>query len=262
MYPVLIQFKYFGETRVVTSYGIFAILAILVGSAVIVYLARQRGIAAFDTFNILALLVAGGVLVSLISHFLIFMPERLAGRSFFAFPVGLISWGGVLGGFFAALYISRYWDIQLFKLGDFVMPGVAFGFAVGRVGCHFAGCCFGMHYEGPLALHFTHPFAPAASVSQPLFPIQLLSAALLFLLGLVLLRLLVKKLRPGLVLAAYALLYGAGRFVVEYFRADARRVWLGLSDAQWYSLALATTGVVLLFYLLKRRAAPEEIHGH
>jgi phosphatidylglycerol:prolipoprotein diacylglycerol transferase len=259
MYPVLLQFEYFDEARVVTSYGIFAIAAILCASLLIIYLARRRGIAGFDTVNMLALLVAGGILFSLISHFLIFLPERLAQKSFFAFPAGLISWGGVLGGFFAALYVSHFWKIPLLKLGDIFIPGVAFGFAIGRVGCHFAGCCFGVHYEGPLALHFSHPFAPAAAALQPLFPIQLLSALLLFLLSGILLLLLRRNLRVGTVLAAYSLLYGIGRFIIENFRADARRVWVGLSDAQWYSLFLVAAGVAL-FYFLKRKT--KESHGY
>ncbi len=258
MHPVLFQFNYFGETRTFTSYGVAAVIGIFTASVLIVYLARTRGLEVFDTVNILALLVAGGILFSLFTHFLIFLPERMALKKFWDLPLGVISWGGVLGGFFAALFVSRFWKIPLLKLGDIFIPGVALGFAFGRVGCHLAGCCYGLHYEGPLALHFTHPMAPAAAVSQPLFPIQLTSAALLLALTLILLGVLKMNRRPGSVVAVYALLYGAGRFSVEFFRSDARGVWLSFSDAQWYSFFLFATGVALIFYLRRSK----EAYGH
>lgn len=264
MHPILWQFTYWGETKFITSYGVFAIVGIFAASLLIMRLGRRHGIDAFDSINILALLVAGGILFSLFINFLIFLPERLAHSAFFSYPLGVVSWGGVMGGFFAALWVSRAWKIPLLKLADFTLPGVALGFAFGRIGCHFAGCCFGLHYDGPLNLHFTHPLAPASAVTQPLFPIQLLSALLLLVLCLVLLRILHLNLRHGYVLLAYLLLYGIGRFTIELFRNDARGVFLKLSDAQWYSLLLLA-GAVFLFRHLRReqsRSKQESKNAH
>lgn len=258
MYPVLIQFNYFGEPRTITSYGVLAVVGIFTASWLIIRLARARGFEAFDTVNIIALLVVGGILVSLVTHFLIFLPERMAQKSFGALPLGVISWGGVLGGFVAAVFASKLWKIELLRLGDIVIPGVALGFAFGRVGCHLAGCCFGLHYDGPLAMKFTHPLAPAVAAHQPLFPIQLVSAALLLVLSLLLWQIARRNLRPGFAVSAYALLYGAGRFTIEFFRNDARGIFLRLSDAQWYSLVLFLTGAALLFYLRRSK----EAYGH
>lgn len=258
MYPILYQFSYFGELRSITTYSLFALLGIFVGALLILRLGHRRGIQSFDMVNIIAILVAMGFLISFLVHFLLFLPERLAMRSFFDLPIGIVSWGGVLGGFFAALCLARLWHISILSLGDIAMPGVALGFAIGRIGCHFAGCCFGLHYEGPLHLNFTHLSAPAATVPQPLFPIQLLSALLLFILCLILLRIFLLSVRPGYVIASYALLYSVGRFVIEFFRNDSRRLFAGLSDAQWYSLVLFITGAVLFFYLRRSK----EAYGH
>lgn len=258
MHPVLFEFQYWGETKMVTSYGVFAVVGIFAAAWLIITLGRKRGVEPFDAINIIALLVAGGILFSLFIHFIIFLPERLAYPSFFRYPLGVVSWGGVAGGFIAALWVSRAWRIPLLSLVDFSLPGVALGFAFGRVGCHFAGCCFGLHYNGPLSLHFTHPLAPASGVVQPLFPIQLLSALLLLLLSLVLLRLLYLRLRPGYVLLAYLVLYGAGRFTVEIFRNDPRGVFLKLSDAQWYSLLLLAAAVLLWRHLKRANSLSAE----
>lgn len=257
MYPILFRLNVQGETKAVTAYGVFAVVGILLAALFIIRLARERGVDSFDMVNIIALLVAGGILFSLLTHFLIFLPDRLRSKSFFDIPAGVVSWGGVVGGFLSALYASRVWKIPLLRLADMTVPGVALGFAFGRVGCHFAGCCFGLHYDGPLALHFTHPLAPAAEQAQPLFPIQLLSALLLLLLALLLWRLLTKNLKPGWVFLAYLLLYGSGRFVAEFYRADARGILFSLSDAQWYSLVLLSA----TFFLYRHLNAKETTHA-
>ena len=258
MHPILFEFQYWGETKMVTSYGVLAVVGIFAAAWLIIALGKKRGVEPFDAVNIIALLVAGGILFSLFIHFIIFLPDRLAYPSFFKYPLGVVSWGGVAGGFIAAMWVSRAWKIPLLSLADFTLPGVALGFAFGRIGCHLAGCCFGLHYDGPLSLHFTHPLAPASGVEQPLFPIQLLSALLLLILCLVLLRILYLNLRPGYVLLTYLVLYGCGRFTVEIFRNDPRGVFLKLSDAQWYSLLLLAGAVFLFRHLRSEQSRFEQ----
>ncbi|HRP69119.1 MAG TPA: prolipoprotein diacylglyceryl transferase [Turneriella sp.] len=265
MHPILFQIEAAGITRTFTTYGVMAVIGIFTGALLSIRIAKKRGYNAFDFTNIIALLVAGGIVVSLFTHFLIFLPERLAAPSFWEMQWGVVSWGGVVGGFLAALYASRAWKIPLLRLGDIVIPGVALGFAFGRLGCFFAGCCYGLHYDGLLHLTFTHPLAPAAMEMQPLFPIQPLSAALLFALCLILLWVVKKQFVEGMAVVVYAILYSIGRFTIEFFRNDPRGIYLHLSDAQWYSLFLFTVGVLLWFYLSRRgkKSAPhEENYGH
>lgn len=252
MHPVLIEFTLSGQTKTITAYGVFAVLGIFLGAFLITYLARKKGIDSFTSVNAIALLVSAGIAMSVIVNLVIFLPIRLSTPNFFDYPVGVVSWGGVLGGALAALYIARSWKIPLLKLADYTVPGVALGFAFGRVGCHFAGCCFGLHYEGPLALHFSHPIAPASTMTQPLFPIQLLSALLLFLLAGLLTAIALKRVREGFGLFTYIVLYALGRFTVEFFRADPRGMYFGFSDAQWYS-AFLFTGAILLYFRLKHK---------
>jgi len=258
VYPTIFELTVSGQSKPITSYGVFALLGIFAGAFVIIYLARQRGIDTFTATNIVVLLVASGILVSLLVNIIIFLPERLSLPHFFDYPIGVVSWGGVLGGFFAGLYISRNWKIPLLELADFSVPGVALGFAFGRVGCHFAGCCFGLHYEGPFALHFTHPIAAASAAAQPLFPIQLLSALLLLYLAILLFVIALRRVQPGWAFFTYMLLYGTGRFVIEFFRADARGIYFGFSDAQWYSLALLVGAFVLYLHLRQTKQSLEQ----
>lgn len=133
---------------------------------------------------------------------------------------GLIWYGGFAGGLAAfTWYLGRH-GIPWMRAMDQIIPSVALGHAIGRIGCFLNGCCYGR----PSRLFGTHPT-------------QLYESAGLFLLfvGLV-----VADRRPlksgrlfSLTLGGYALL----RFVVEFFRGDQIPMSLNLTLVQWMSLA-------------------------
>ena len=56
---------------------------------------------------------------------------------------GLSSMGGVAGGLVAVVVVARPLGLTRRALLDAVAPGALTGFAIGRVGCFLAGCCYG-----------------------------------------------------------------------------------------------------------------------
>ena len=87
----------------------------------------------------------------------------------------------------------------------------------------------------------------------PLLPTQLISSAGDFAIFLFLLILFLKnKTRyPYFYFFAHALLYGVGRFTIEFYRIDPREFWGPLSMSQWMSLVLIIAG--LLFFIKNRK---------
>lgn len=137
---------------------------------------------------------------------------------------------------------------------DLIALSVATALAVGRLGCHSAGCCHGRPADWGVRYGAEHQglgFTPHF-VGVRLFPIQLAEAlGLTFIVasgsGLVL-----AAAPVGSALAWYVLAYGALRFFVEGARGDtARPQWRDFSAAQWTSLlnttivGLAAAGGVL-----------------
>jgi len=53
-------------------------------------------------------------------------------------------------------------------------------------------------------------------------------------------------------------LYGIARFVIEFWRDDARGEWLGLSTSQWLGLPLIAACVVFYIVLSRRRRRIQE----
>ncbi|MGH9804303.1 MAG: prolipoprotein diacylglyceryl transferase, partial [Candidatus Acidiferrales bacterium] len=162
--------------------------------------------------------------------------------------------------------VYAWWNGTNFAaLGDVYSPGVAAGYALGRLGCFAAGCCWGKPLEAAWAVTFTDPYS-ARVVGVPLgvalHPTQIYSSiasALIFLLLVLLWR---RRAFAGQIFAAYMMLYAVARFVIEFYRGDPRGDYFfngALSQAQTICIALFV--VALLFGLYQRRRGAVPAHA-
>lgn len=134
---------------------------------------------------------------------------------------------------------------------DLAAPSIALAQGFGRIGCFLAGCCYGRETELWFGVVFPpNPFAPAG---VKLLPTQLFSSAGDFVLASVLLWFAKRARHRGDVGALYMLLYGVGRFVLEFFRWDERGSVGALSTSQAISLVIVA-GAFLLFWRNRTRA--------
>jgi phosphatidylglycerol:prolipoprotein diacylglycerol transferase len=178
--------------------------------------------------------------------------------------------GLLLGGLAAGLYF-HYRKLPLLPYADAAMPALALGYAIGRIGCFLNGDDYGTlsharwavvyppgteAYQAHLARGWISPSDPW---SLPIHPVQLYAS----LLGLALFVVLVTW-RPqweGGRLCAYLVIYGVGRFLLEYLRGDFRRVLGPFSLPQLFSLGFIFLGLGIWLYREKAQpaaAAPDE----
>lgn len=168
------------------------------------------------------------------------------------FKGGFVFYGGLIGGVIGLWIYCKQFKIHFTTFADFYAVVLPFGHAFGRIGCLISGCCCGLPYDGPLSIEYTH--YGAVVLNTPLFPIQLVEAALLVMIFIVLLILYFKKVRCGIVTALYMILYSIMRFILEFFRGDVGRGHLlDISTSQWISLALFIIGIVTLVKSLKTK---------
>lgn len=132
---------------------------------------------------------------------------------------------------------------------DLVMPAVSMAQGFGRIGCFCAGCCYGRETHAWYGITFTHSdFAPNG---VSLIPTQLISSAGDFLICGVLLWYASKKPEPGRVAAGYLVLYGVGRFLIEFLRNDYRGSLGIFSTSQIISFGIVALGIALYFVIPK-----------
>jgi len=259
VYPRLLELGPF----TVYSYGVLLAAAYLLGLKLAMSRAKARGL---DSARVLDLGIY--IIVSaLIGAKLLLLLTDL--RTYLSDPrelMTLVRAGGVFyGGLIAAVSVALWYigkiGLPLWTTCDVFAPGIALGHVVGRVGCFFAGCCFGTPTDVPWGVTFTDPFA-AANVGTPLHqalhPTQLYEAgAEALILGLLLAT--EHKGRPfaGRTFWLYMLLYAVSRFTIEFFRGDNRGMVLMFSTSQFISLILAPLAVGMLFYLSRQMPVGE-----
>src|ERR671938_266588 len=56
---------------------------------------------------------------------------------------GLVFYGGFIGAVFVSIWYMRKHRMSFFPYADAIIPSVAIGHAIGRLGCFAAGCCWG-----------------------------------------------------------------------------------------------------------------------
>jgi phosphatidylglycerol:prolipoprotein diacylglycerol transferase len=187
---------------------------------------------------------------------------------------GLVFYGGFIGAVGAAWIYMRSARMPFLAVGDTMIPQVALGHFLGRLGCFAAGCCWGHVMETPRAWSASFPpeslayqtFAARADAAKylaadrlhtlPLHPTQLYEAfgeLAIFLVLLLVVR--PRKRFHGQVLAFYLLLYSVLRATLELFRGDFDRGYLGMfNSAQLTSVGILVAGVLVWVMGRRKRA--------
>jgi phosphatidylglycerol:prolipoprotein diacylglycerol transferase len=168
-----------------------------------------------------------------------------------------VFYGGLLGGLAAAMIYIHVSKLDFWDVADIVAPSVLLFHAFGRLGCFFAGCCYGR--EAAWGIAFSHSLNAPNGV--PFIPVQLFEAGLNLLVLCVMLILRPERKRPGILLPLYLIAYAIGRFILEFFRGDAGRGVFLLSISQWLSLLVLPAGIVLICVVNRHagRAVKKEI---
>ena len=173
---------------------------------------------------------------------------------------GGVFYGGLIAAVAVAFWYLRRYRLPVWTVCDAFAPGIALGHVIGRMGCFFAGCCFGRATSVPWAVTFTNTYAnenAGTPLNVPIHPTQLYEAgAELAILGLLLW--LERRWRPfpGRTFWSYLLFYGVTRFIIEFYRGDARGMVGDLSTSQFVSVLLVPLSIIMLI-VLARRPAPD-----
>lgn len=251
MHPILFTFGAFP----IGTYGLLLLVGFLAGLFLARHLGKRDRLDADGLTDISVSVLLGGILGS---KLLMIIVDTIHGAPLSSiFSLATLRAGGAIHGGVILGLITFFWRVRALKLPmrpamDALTPGLALGQAIGRLGCFFAGCCYGSDCHAPWAVVFTNPDAAAFSgtpLDMPLHPVQLYNSfanlavmAALLLIGR-------KRRFEGQVAACYFLLEGLGRTITEFWRGDLDRgVWLGipwLSTGRLTGLLFIATGVVL-----------------
>lgn len=156
---------------------------------------------------------------------------------------GFTWYGGLLAGTLTVLLLARRWRLSLRALAGVLAAPLATAYGVGRLGCFLSGDgTYGKPSDLPWAMSFPDGAVPT---SVPVHPTALYEALGAFLLAVALWKIR-RAIEPSAVFGLYAVASGLTRLLIEELRINTES-WLGLTQPQWWSLALTLIGTLLLF---------------
>jgi phosphatidylglycerol:prolipoprotein diacylglycerol transferase len=234
------------------SFGLLSAGGVLAGMQLAARAARQDGLDPKVVLDFSVVAVAGGILGGHFVHLVFYHPEELADPwRILKVWEGLSSMGGLAGAILTATVWFRRRGLAFSPFADAWALGLAPGWGIARLGCFSVHDHPGLRSDFWLAVDFP---------GGPRHDLGLYEAILLFALAALLYTLRGRGLLKGRLLPLLAILYGAGRFLLDFLRArpgdlvyaDGRQ--LGLTFAQWFALGLLAWGLSRL--LRWNRPAP------
>ncbi len=234
-YPLIGDFLYL--------YGLMIAIGVLAAFIVLFTYAKklkiQEKFTDFVFYNAIVSIIVGFGSAALFQAFYNWIENPSAG---FKLGGGITFIGGLIGGalcflliyfIFRKRYTSKLTDVlSLIPCAIFIAHGF------GRVGCFFAGCCYGKPTDSFLGIKFPN-------LSHAVHPTMLYEAIFLFIMfGVCTLLLFKWKFKHNMSL--YLITYGVFRFLIEYLRGDYRGSFIpGISPSQFWSILMIAIGVAL-----------------
>jgi len=231
-------------------HGLMIAVGIVVGGWFASSYARERDLSRDEIFNMVIVIALAGMVGARAFYLLendagaLLRPADWLGARGFSF------YGAILLGVPATALYVRTRGLGLRYL-DALAAGFPLGMAVGRIGDVINGEHFGPASDLPWAFRYTHPDAEVpgnelAYHSGGFYEVVLALAILT-----IIWPLRHRLQRPGMLLWVVIALYAGGRFAMFFVRSDSDTLALGLSGAQWTSLALVAASAVAIWRALK-----------
>ncbi len=158
--------------------------------------------------------------------------------------MGFAFFGAVIGGFLALLVLARRFKMPALLMLDAASPAGALGYGIGRIGRLISGDGdYAIPTSLPWGMSFPNGIVPTTERVHPTPIYEFLIAVAIFW---------ILFAPNGIVFAAYLVLTGIARYLIEIIRITPRSFY-GLTNAQAASVVSIVAGVILFTYL--RRAS-------
>ena len=199
-----------------------------------------------DVLDIIVLSLLSGVVGGRLGYMLIYNFENFIQNPLSIFTVwngGMSIHGGLIGGAIGFMIIAKIKKIKILQFADIAVVSIAFGMALGRLGNFVNKELVGRETTVSWAVDFGDGIMRHPSQLYAVGKDLLLFAIFWY----VLKKASKAKIKSGVILSAFLMLYAVFRFIVEFFRepdAQLGFIFFELSMGQILSIGLFIVGCI------------------
>ena len=251
------------------SYGFFLVVGFFLSVWLACLEARRRGYDPNIVLDLSMPLLLVSIVLCRILYFLVYPSQWRGWGEFLQIWNGGLSFhGAIVGALVTIGYFAWKRGVSYGTLCDIIAPGIFAGYAIGRIGCFFNGCCYGFATDVPWAVRFhAEGSNDPSALTVPSHPAQLYSTGLsLFLFGLMWWARKRPKFNrfPGELTIFLLALYGFERAFVEFFRRGATAPLV--AGMEWITRAqlasvIAWIVLAIAYLILSKRAQNQRLNG-
>lgn len=256
MIPVLFRiplpFQILGSDSIpINSYGLLLVCGFFNAFFLVRREFRERGVPEEFASTVITIGMLSAIIGSRLFHVFEHLDAYHGANFWKIFKGSGFSWyGGFVFAATSLLWTSHRRGIHWTTMVDATGPAIAIGYGFGRVGCFLAGDgCYGrpcgafdLQWPAPFCMAFPHGAVPTkvAVINTPILEVAGAIALFVYLMHM---RKRIKT--PGILFAHMVIIHAVMRFSVEFIRVNPKLA-LGLSQAQWVSIAGMAIGLGLL----------------
>ncbi|MFH1857185.1 MAG: prolipoprotein diacylglyceryl transferase [Candidatus Omnitrophota bacterium] len=236
MYPILFKIGFF----TVYTYGFMIAVAFLVCSFLLSKEFKRIGIKEDLAVDLSVYLLIFGIIGARFLHVLLNAGYYFYDvKEIFMLQHGGLAWqGGVILAFIAGLFFMKKQNLIMGATCDAVVPYVALGQSIGRIGCYLNGCCYGKATDSFFGVIFP-------GMTQQVHPTELYLSFFLLIVFVILKKKEEKKVFNWQIFSLYLILYAVVRFSIDFLRGDLHPVFFGLSVSQFICAVLFLAGIII-----------------
>lgn len=231
----------------IPTYSVLMAIAFLTYTFIAWKRAKDEIISSTELFDVLFFSAIFGLIGARI-YYVIFNLERF-GTDIISYVaiiqnVGLSFHGALIGAIVGLIIFCKRKKWSFWKTADLLVIGLPLAQAIGSLGCLASSCSYGKPSRLPWAIELP-------GLVEKRHPAQIYEAIFSIALFILLVKLSSKKRNPGFLALTYLIIWGIGRFALEYTRGDS--VYLGSVKFIYIINAVVVIIASLLFYFKNKK---------
>lgn len=219
-------------------YGIMILLSLIVNIIIVMIIYKKFS---FSKYEIIGALVYENIGIILGAKVLTYIQNYSEYGQFDFLSLGLSSYGGFIGAIICVIIFAFQFKKPLKDMMFTFLPSIPLMYAIGKIGCFLAGCCYGFEYNGIGSI--LYKYSEVAPSNIHLFPVQILETIAFTIIFFYIMQKILTNRFEWKTLGIIFILCGFAKFSLDFFRISHIDIFLSLN--QLISIMVILIGIFI-----------------